>query len=406
MTDLNCQHTAKTPDEFGCDTGQLALCLAEHGASSEDAQAAIRKFGQLLSAAPLRVERLFVSVQPLHPDFRARTYLWLAKDDRVRVIEWPHGLKNRQGYRSSPDHHVHTTGTELRVPDLQNTPPSRCNLYDELRLDGFTDYLIIPLRFSGGTINTLSIATRQPGGFSKGCLVAFRRLADLLAALLERFVAVENLDTALRTYLGRHAGSQVMRGEIRLGEGQLVEAVVLFADLHDFSSLSAQLKPAETVSLLNSYFDCLVAPIEENGGHILKFIGDAVLAFFPVNLPGSPEPRPQEAIAAISQRLNMLNSARMEAGEKALQHGLCLHFGEVLYGNIGSSERLDFTIIGDAVNVASRCLEETHAFGVEYLATEGFVTRFSPENSSHIGTRKLKGITSPVSLHELCPNLT
>lgn len=298
MTDLNCRHTPRPPDEIGCDTGQLALCLAEHGASSEDAQAAIRKFGQLLSAAPLRVERLFVSVQPLHPDFRARTYLWLTKDDRVRVIEWPHGLKNRQGYRSSPDHHVHTTGTELRVPDLQNTPPSRCNLYDELRLDGFTDYLIIPLRFSGGTINTLSIATRESGGFSKGCLVAFRRLADLLAALLERFVAVENLDTALRTYLGRHAGSQVMRGEIRLGEGQLVEAVVLFADLHDFSSLSAQLKPTETVSLLNSYFDCLIAPIEENGGHILKFIGDAVLAFFPVNLPGSPEPRPQEAIVS------------------------------------------------------------------------------------------------------------
>lgn len=153
--------------EPGLDLGRLALCLADSAAASIDARAVIRDIGRLLSAPPLRVERLFVSAQPLHPAFRARTYLWLAADDRVRVVEWPHGLKNRPGYLASPDHHVHTTHTELRVPQLHDVPASACELYGELREAGFTDYLIAPLRFGDGTVNTLSIARTSRPAFRR-----------------------------------------------------------------------------------------------------------------------------------------------------------------------------------------------------------------------------------------------
>jgi len=223
----------------------------------------------------------------------------------------------------------------------------------------------------------------------------------LLTVILERLVALENTDTALRTYLGRHAGTQVMRGEIRAGHGQLIEAVVLFADLRDFTWLAPRLKPSATVRLLNDYFDCLVAPIEQNGGHVLKFIGDAVLAFFPVDVAGSLEPQPLDAVAAIRQRLDALNSTRATTGEPPLRHGLCLHFGKVLYGNIGSSERLDFTIIGDAVNIAARCLQEARVLSTDYLATDAFVARFRPQHSTPIGERRLRGVTEPITLHAL-----
>lgn len=404
MSERHCHELPVRQGDLGFDLGRLALSLADSAAGLIDARAVIRNIGQLLSATPLRTDRLFVSAQPLHPAFRARTYLWLAADDRVRVVEWPHGLANRPGYLASPDHHVHTTRTELRVPHLQNAQPSPCELYGKLQAAGFTDYLIVPLCFGDGTINTLSIATRQPGGFPEGALTGFRRLGGLLTVLLERLVALKNIDTALRSYLGRHAGSLVMRGEIRVGHGRLIEAVVLFADLREFTSLAARLDPSETVRLLNDYFDCLVAPIEQNGGHVLKFIGDAVLAFFPVEA-ALPEPQPLNAVAAIRQRLDMLNRARAEKNEPPLRHGLCLHFGKVLYGNIGSSERLDFTIIGDAVNVAARCLEETRALGVDYLATDAFVARFGPAISSPLGERKLKGIVSPVTLYALATEL-
>lgn len=188
--------------------GRLALGLSDSAAASTDARAVIRDIGRLLSAATLRVDRIFVSAQPLHPAFRARTYLWLADDDRVRVIDWPHGLKNRPGYLASPDHHVHTTRTELRVPRLQDVRAFRCDLYGELRADGFTDYLIVPLRFGDGTINTLSIATRRRNGFPEVALEGFRRLVGLLTVILERLVALENIDITLRTYLGGASGTR------------------------------------------------------------------------------------------------------------------------------------------------------------------------------------------------------
>src|SRR5262249_16339056 len=138
---------------------------------------------------------------------------------------------------------------------------------------------------------------------------------------------------------------------------------------------AARLDPVATVRLLNSYFDCLVDPISEHGGHVLKFIGDAVLAFFPV-LPGCAPPAPLESVFAIRPRLAALNDTRAEAGQAPLQHALCLHLGRVLYGNIGSTDRLDFTIIGEAVNLTARGVEVAKRLGTEYLFTAAFVDAF------------------------------
>jgi adenylate cyclase len=367
---------------------------------SPTVQSFIHEVGLYLSRSPLCVERIFVSLQTLHPAFRARTHLWKKHNPDIRTVEWPHGLENRPGYYDSPDYHVHSSRAEYRVRDLRAVTGHSCELYGKLREEGYTDYLMVPLIFLDGTVNTLSIATRLPGGFPEERLVAFRALIDVFAVTIERYSALETVATTLGTYLGRGASREVLRGRIRAGHGEMIRAGILIADMHDFSSHAARLGPSGTVQLLNSYFDCLVAPIEASGGYILKFIGDAVLAYFPVNT-GKPDPAPTAALRAIRQRLDTLNRARGLEGEQPLRHGVGLHFGEVLFGNIGSSERLDFTIIGEAVNVASRCADETRALDIDYLATGDFVARFGTEQFRAIGTRELRGLRQSVALFGL-----
>jgi adenylate cyclase len=379
------------------------LAVAGIGAQSLTIRSFIHQIGLYLSRRPLCVKRLFLSLQTLHPAFRARTYLWKSRAPEIRIVEWPHGLKNRPGYYDSPDYHVHTSGAEFRVPNLQEAQGSSCELYGKLRDEGYTDYLMVPLIFVDGTVNTLSIATRLSGGFPDQEVIRFRELVDVITVAIERYSALETVSVTLGTYLGRGASREVMRGRIRAGHGEMIQAGILFADMHDFSCHASCLGPSGTVQLLNSYFDCLVGPIEEKGGNILKFIGDAILAYFPTSA-GQPDPDPVGAARAICRRLADLNQVRYAKGEPAVRHGVGLHFGEVLFGNIGSSERLDFTIIGEAVNVASRCAEETRALNIDYVATGEFVARFGADQFVPLGRHQLREIEEPIALFGFAPD--
>ena len=376
------------------------LAVAGLGARSPTIQSFIHGLGSHLSNAPLSVERIFISLQTLHPAFRARTYLWKKEKPEIRIVEWPHGLKNRPGYYDSPDHQVHSSRREFRVRNLHEAQGHSCELYGKLRDEGYTDYLMAPLVFTDGTVNTLSIATKRPAGFPDEELVRFRELTDLITVTIERYSALETVSATLGTYLGQGASREVMRGQIRAGHGEVIRAGILFADMHDFTGHASRLGPSATVQLLNVYFDCLVGPIEQKGGHVLKFIGDAILAYFPV-VPSEAVPDPVGAISAIRRRLGELNDVRRSKGELPVRHGVGLHFGEVVFGNVGSSERLDFTIIGEAVNVAARCAEETRALDMDYLATGEFVARYGAEAFAAIGPRALRGIAEPVALFGL-----
>jgi adenylate cyclase len=338
-------------------------------------------------------------MRALHPAFRARTYLWTLDTNRVQTVERRHGLENRPGYYDSPDHFVHRTGTELRVSRPGESAEHICDLYGSLRTDGYSDYLIVPLRFDS-TINTLSIATTKPQGFRDRDLAWFREAVPLFTAMLERHAALEALNAVLDAYLGRNVSQQFLRGQIRAGDGELVDAAILMADLHDFIRHAARLDPAATVRLLNTYFDCLGDPISEHGGHVLKFIGDAVLAFFPI-LQGCAPPAPFESVYAIRRRLAALNGIRADAGQPPLRHALCLHYGRVLYGNIGSTDRLDFTIIGEAVNLTGRGVEVAKRLGVEYLFTAAFADRFGEAELIATGHHAIRGVAEPMAMFTL-----
>ena len=377
--------------------GTLTDVLAANAVCAPTTVAFIGAAGSLLSTSALRVERVFLSLQTLHPAFHARTYLWRKQTDQVLVEEWPHGLKNRPGYYDSPDFHVHRSRAEFRVRNPQEIKRPRCDPFEELKAQGYTDYLMVPLSFSDGTVNTLAIATKAPNGFPDEDLDRFRDMVDIFVVILERYAALETVASTLETYLGRSASREILRGRIRAGQGELIDAAILFADLRDFTATSAGLDPAGTVRLLNDYFDCLVGPIEQHQGQVLKFIGDAVLAFFPV-LPTGPEPAPVDAVYAMRRRLTKLNQARHVGSEPPIRHGLCLHFGQVLYGNVGSTERLDFTIIGQAVNVAARGVEATRALDADYLFTGDFVKHFGENGLVLFDAIDFKGVPQTIEL--------
>lgn len=391
----------------GCDSfaktrssADFVRALTQAALASRQTAAFVAVAGRALVLQSLRVDRLFVSVKALHPAFRARTYLWRRDINRVDTVEWPHGLEIRSGYYDSPDHFVHRTGSELRVRHPGESSKLTCDLYETLRVQGYTDYLIVPLRLGDGTINTLSIATKEPQGFRDSDLDWFREHVPLFTLILERHVAAEALNVVLDVYLGSGVSQQIMHGQIRAGDGELIDAAILMADLRGFTQHATRLGAAATVRLLNGYFDCLVSPIREHGGYVLKFIGDAVLAFFPI-LQGGPAPNPLKTVLEIRQRLAALNSARMDAQELPLRHALCFHYGRVLYGNIGSSDRLDFTIIGEAVNLAARGVEAAKSADAEYLFTVAFAERFGTTGLARCGSYALRGFPEPLVMFSL-----
>ncbi len=382
---------------------ELSLVLSDELLRAREARSFVRSAAALLAESPLGVERVFISLRTLHPAFRARTYRWQSDEPEVRVVEWPHGLENRPGYYDSPDFHVHRTGSEFRCRDLSRVSHKRCDLYADLSAQGYVDYLMVPLRFSDGTINTLAVATRTRCGFNDPDLGQFRTLVGILTVILERYTAVEAVNSTLEIYLGRTASREVLKGNIQAGHGELIEAVVLFADITDFTKHAARLGPSETVRLLNEYFDCLIEPIEEHGGYVLKFIGDAVLAFFPLPASGPP-PAPREAIEAVKRRLTELNRGRARHGDPPIAHAAGVHVGTVLFGNIGATRRLDFTIIGEAVNVAARVVETAKRLGLDYVFTGSFVERFPGGDLSAVGVHRLRGVPKPISLFTFQPS--
>ncbi len=385
------------------DPASASNLLIKGAVQSQTVEDFLTTMGAMLWSSPLRVQRVFLSLHTLHPAFRARTYLWRQRTPRVSVIEWPHGLKNRPGYYDSPDFRVHSSGREFRVENLRGIVEHPCDLYGKLGAQGYTDYLMLPVPFGDGTMNTISIATKAASGFPVEDLDRFRNLSNILVLILERYAALETVNSALDTYLGRSVAREILSGHVRAGYGEEIEAAILFADLHDFTAHAARLDPVGTVRLLNEYFDCLVGPIEEHGGYVLKFIGDAVLAFFPI-LRAGDEPVPLKSVLTIRGRLKQLNRLRQVDGLPQLRHALCVHFGRVLYGNVGSTERLDFTIIGEAVNVAARCVAAGKPLGSDYIFTGAFVDRFGGFGDAgliHLGPLALRGVAEPLELFTL-----
>ena len=334
------------------------------------AQEVLTELCERLTAAGLPLWRVVVFVRTLHPEVVGRRFVW-RPDTGTVVTEGKYELLERDVFRNSPMAHVAKTASALRRHLADPACVMDFPVLRDLREEGVTDYVVSPLQFTNNDIHFASWATRQPGGFSDADLALIDSVIAPLARVAEIRAYYRTAANLLTTYVGKNAGERVLAGRIRRGDSEQIHAAIWLSDMRGFTRLADRLPPQALVDLLNRYFDCQVPAIVEYGGEVLKFMGDGLLAIFPMGAAA-------DSCAVCAAALAAAHAARakvaaLQATESdGLRFGLALHVGDVLYGNIGSGNRLDFTCIGPAVNLAARLEKLAGSLGRTILASQEF----------------------------------
>ncbi len=300
-------------------------------------------------------------------------------------------------WQGSPFEYVVTTRTPLRKrlagPGVAHDHP----VYDELAATGATDFLAMPLEYGDGTVQGSSFTTDVPEGFSDEHLRILTDSRNALASALEPVAMRESQKSLLRTYLGDGPAREIGQGHIKRGETRSVQAAILFADLRGYTSRTDMLPETQVLSLLGRFFDLIVTSVQDQGGDILKFMGDGVLAMFEAD----PDPAQacSAALQACANALSAMERSAQEAGDDAmLPFVVGMDFGQVTFGNIGSPDRLDFTVVGSTVNRASRVQSTCKDLGEKALVTAAIAAHAPDFGLQPIGAQELRGLHHPVEL--------
>ena len=326
-----------------------------------------------LVAAGIPLWRVSVFVRMLHPDIFGRSFVWRPGAEVV-VNAADFDVQDSPEFKRSPLAILYETEREVRFK-LDDPESRRFPFFDDMRAEGVTDYIALPLLFTDGSAHATSWSTKQAGGFSDQQLNALRTLVTPLARVVEISILRYKAATLLDTYVGNRAGERILGGRIRRGHTETMHAAIWLSDLRGFTALSDRL-PAETVvDILNGYFDCQVAAIREHGGEVLKFMGDGLLAVFPIDeYVGDVTQVCSRVLEAARESRASVEAMHFPIGEtvERFRFGVALHVGQILYGNIGGGNRLDFTCIGPAVNLAARLEKIAGKLSRTIVASEGF----------------------------------
>lgn len=362
---------------------------------------------QLRDTDGVPVDRISWATRAMHPEIAGFQGLWLVEDG---VREVKHAISgqtngyNRAFERSPLAPLYHGEAQAIRRSLRVESDLDEFDILRELHERGYTDYLalIVPCPSPFERI-PVTFVTRAREGFCDDHIAQLSALLPLLTIVLRGAALRRGTRTLLETYLGRDSASRVLDGHIRRGEMVQMQAAVCFCDLRNFTHYSQTLEPAALLELLHDVFDAVVSSVHEGDGDILKFIGDAVLAVFRVDV-GDPEgPRraceramraAQTALARIAER----NRTRKKVNLPQIDVGLAIHLGNVHYGNIGAPGRLDFTVIGATVNLASRLEGMCRALGYPIVVSEGVAQQLPAYACEDAGLYTLKGVTEPVRI--------
>lgn len=346
-------------------------------------------------AAGVPLSRVGVFVRTLHPNVYGRGFFWREDREGVVMDEAGYDFVGTDEHLQSTPAAVWSSGEEIRRRLADPSCPIDYPVLEDLRKEGMTDYLVVPLRFMSGEVHAASFATRRPGGFTDAQLTALRRLLPPFTRLAEISALNRKAQNILDAYLGAQAGAKVLAGQIRRGDGETIRAVIWFCDLRESTPLADSMSREAFLALLNEYFERVLGPVLRKGGEVLRFIGDAALAIFPVG-PASVEEACTRALAAAMEamaRMRDFNAGR----ERPLAFGIGLHLGEVLYGNIGTPTRIEFTVIGAAANEAARIESLCKTLDATLLISEQ-VARHLPGPFRSLGRHKLRGVGEPVEV--------
>ena len=362
----------------------------------------LERLANELVKAGLPLWRIYVGLQLVHPELEAIGYVW-RRGEKVQEIARAVGIQFTSAYVGSPVQEVREQGRIVRHR-LQDVGPEHHLLLRELKADGGTDYLALPMRLRrGGPLPVVSFATDGPAGFSDQDIPDLTRVVDMVGAIVESHIERSVADTVARTYLGREIGQRVLNGAIRRGEGQEIRAVLWFSDLRDFTGMNERMTPGEVLELLNNYLQLVGDALDAHGGEILKFIGDGVMGYFPAE-DALFLPMVTSAALGAARRLmgdiEAANEARATAGLEPVRFGIGLHVGSVTFGNVGTGSRLDFTVIGPAVNRAARLEGLTKELKVPVLASADF-KEVCPQPLTSLGFHHLRGVAEPVEVFTL-----
>ena len=268
---------------------------------------------------------------------------------------------------------------------------------------GGKDYMLMPLRFSDASMTLFGVTTDRAEGFAKGDLRKFETLAETLSPVFEVLKLRRVAKTLLDTYVGKRTGERVLKGLVKRGDGEMIHAALWFSDLRDFTALTESLPPNKVLAMLNAYFEHVDAAVTPRGGEILRFIGDAMLIVFPARTKREVDVACQSAVEAAREALSglaALNQRRNRTGEPQIRFGVGLNVGEVIYGNVGAPERLDFTVMGPAVNRTARLEGLTATLGVPLLMSAEFVAHLH-EPVRSLGPQPMKGVPLPQEVFAL-----
>jgi adenylate cyclase len=397
-------------DQYAC--LPLVAWIAAAGLSGRRELELLQGFCERVGAAGLPLSRAVIGVDTLHPVLEGRIFHW--ERDAGSPTESEYGRldpdSSEEKWLQSPFHRLYETGETTFRQRLGNEPVA-FPVLEELRRRGMSDYVAMVNRFGAdGAIGLMdctysSWATDRAGGFSDAELAALELLVPCLAHAIKGASTARIAETLVETYLGRDPGHRVLRGHIERGVAERISAVLWFSDLQGFTRITDTAPPTEIIPLLNDYADAVVSALHGEGGEVLKFMGDGILGIFDA---AAPQDACRQALAAADdaiRRIDALNQRRRAGGLPVTHLYLGLHVGDVFYGNVGSFDRLDFTVVGPAVNETSRIAAMCRSLDQHVLLSSAFAEAAGPSRRRlvAVGRYALRGVRRPQELYTLDP---
>jgi adenylate cyclase len=390
---------------------KLATWLAKAGLEGRAETALVEGFCSRAVAGGLPLARAMILIDTLHPIHEGRAFRWERETPEVALTEYGRTAEGEaaERWRTSPLYRLLNSGESLLRLPVNAEAEAEFPSFAEFREAKFTDYVAIINRFGeDGVIGEMDCVysywtTDRPDGFTDDELVALKRLTPFLGLAIKAASLARIAETLVETYLGRDAGRRVLRGRIERGVADRIETVLWFSDLRNYTRISETSPPEEIIPLLNDYAEAIVSSIQQNAGDVLKLIGDGVLAIFPAEERSRACAAALDAARAAQEAVTVLNARRFEKGLPATEMYLGLHLGEVFYGNIGSKERLDFTVVGPAVNEVSRIAAMCRSVDQPILISATFAESCAEQRRAFasVGRFALRGVGRPQELFTL-----
>ncbi len=395
-------------------TAGIVAWVTEAGLAGTSEPDLLRGFCERMAAAGVPLARAVVVIDTLHPVYEGRAFHWHRDptDERL-VIEYGRTSDNpdiAEGWLRSPFYHLLETGGTLFRRNIARGDPVDFPRIEEARSRGETDYVALVHRFAAdGVIGEMDCvysawASDAPDGFPDPHVEALTRLAPALALAAKCASLARIAGTLVETYLGRDAGRRVLEGRILRGIADRIAAVLWFSDLRGFTRITDTAAPEQVIPLLNDYAEAVISAVYDEGGDVLKLIGDGTLAIFTAEEPAHACRCALAAEALMRSRVRELNARRSGAGLPTTDVYLGLHIGDVFYGNIGSPERLDFTVVGPAVNETSRIAAMCRSVERDVLLSSAFAAAVDAGERQPIisvGRYALRGVGRPQELFTL-----